>query len=150
MNRDWRKNIFIICPNMFSWDQCYFWLIFDVVCSFNTTSFHTTWTVKELRRHSQQQMFYPLPYRYHMIRLVKTFTGWDGVPVNHTHRDMTCIMLIWPHFCYSVSKRERKKEKKNEMLYIRMGSIIAPCIFSSVTLVPPSIVVNKLIKVRPK
>lgn len=87
---------------------CYFWLIFDVVCSF-----HTTWTVKELRRHSQQQMFYPLPYRYHMIRLVKTFTGWDGVPVNHTHRDMTCIMLIWPHFCYSVSKREKKNEKWN-------------------------------------
>lgn len=112
LNRDWRKKIY---------------LSFVQTCLAKTSiiflTHFLTWCVlsiqlEELRRHSQL----PLPYWYHMIRLVRPFTGWDGVLVNHTHRDMTCIMLIWPHFCYSVSKeREREKKMKNEMLYIKSG-----------------------------
>lgn len=116
-------------------------------------SFHTARTVIELRRHSQQQMFSSPPLLVPFDTTCKALywvrrsarkshsPGYDMYYANLTSLLLLCIKR----------KREREKKMKNEMLYIKSGLDYCTLYFLvGNSSPPPSIVVNKLIKVRPK
>lgn len=112
-------------------------------------SFHTARTVIELRRHSQQQMFSSPPLLVPYDTTCKALY-WVRRSARKSHTPGYDMYYANSATLYQKKEREKKK-MKNEMLYIKSGLDYCTLYFLvGNSSPPPSIVVNKLIKVRPK